>query len=159
LKGQIDVEFSVGPMDGKLLKSSFQWFKCQIIWSSLQRVMTILVDSGQLKWRCLEFCFYYMFLLRILRVMSKVINRFVFRCKQVREEKKCKRNRKYSLNKKKFQNYSLFLPLRYIIFYNILYHPYSIKNVPKITLFKRRMYNSILSNSESHPLSYFMVYN
>jgi hypothetical protein len=26
-------------MDGKLLKSSFQWFKYQVIWSSLQRVM------------------------------------------------------------------------------------------------------------------------
>jgi hypothetical protein len=75
-------------MDRKLLKSSFQWFKCQIVWSSLQRGMTILVDSGQLKWCCLEFCFYYMFLLRILRVMSKAINRLVFCYKQVREKKK-----------------------------------------------------------------------
>jgi hypothetical protein len=29
---------------------------------------------------CLELCFYYMFLLRILRVMSKAINRFVLCC-------------------------------------------------------------------------------
>jgi hypothetical protein len=43
----------VGPtyqdMDGKLVKSSFQWFKYQVVWSLLQRVMTILVDKGQLK--------------------------------------------------------------------------------------------------------------
>jgi hypothetical protein len=75
-------------MDGKILKSSFQWFKFQVVWSSLQRVMMILVDSDQLKGCCLEFCFYYMFLLRILRVMSKAINRFVFCCKQVREKRK-----------------------------------------------------------------------
>jgi hypothetical protein len=36
-------------MDGKLLKSSFQWFKYQVVWSFLQRVMTVLVDRGQLK--------------------------------------------------------------------------------------------------------------
>jgi hypothetical protein len=36
----------------------------------------------------LEFCFYYMFLLRILRVMSKAINKLVFCCKQVREKRK-----------------------------------------------------------------------
>jgi hypothetical protein len=74
-------------MDGKLLKSSFQWFKFQVVWSSLQRVMTILVDRGQLKGCCLEFCFYYMFLLRILRVISKAINRLVFCCKKAREKK------------------------------------------------------------------------
>jgi hypothetical protein len=34
--------------------------------------------------------------------MSKAINRFVFCCKQVREKKKCKRNKRYSLNRKKF---------------------------------------------------------
>jgi hypothetical protein len=50
--------------------------------------MAILVDSGQLKGCCLEFCFYYMFLLRILRVMSKAINRLVLCCKQVREKRK-----------------------------------------------------------------------
>jgi hypothetical protein len=72
LKGQMDVEFSVLPMDEKLLKSSFQWFKFQVVWSSLQRVMAILVDRGQLKGCCLELCFYYMFLLRIFRVFSNV---------------------------------------------------------------------------------------
>jgi hypothetical protein len=75
-------------MDGKLLKSSFQWFKFQVVWSSLHRVMAILVKGCQLKGCCLEFCFYYMFLLRILRVMSKAINRLVFCCKQVREKRK-----------------------------------------------------------------------
>jgi hypothetical protein len=69
------------------VKSSFQWFKFQIVWSSLQRVIASLVDSSQLKGCCLEFYFYYMFLLRILRVMSKAINRLVFCCKQVREKK------------------------------------------------------------------------
>jgi hypothetical protein len=78
----MDMEFSVWSMDGKLLKSSFQWFTFQIVWSSLQKVMAILVDSGQLKGCCLEFCFYYMFLLRILRVMSKAINRLILFCKQ-----------------------------------------------------------------------------
>jgi hypothetical protein len=48
-------------MDEKLLKSSFQWFKCQVVWSSLQRGMVILVDRGQLKGCCLEFYFYYIF--------------------------------------------------------------------------------------------------
>jgi hypothetical protein len=57
----MDVEFSVCPMDEKLWKSS-----------SLQRVMAILLDMGQLKGYCLEFCFYYMFLLRIFRVFSNV---------------------------------------------------------------------------------------
>jgi hypothetical protein len=66
----MDVEFSV--IGGKLLKSSFQWFKFQVIWSSLQKVMVILVDRGQLKGCCLEFCFYYMFLLRISRVFLDV---------------------------------------------------------------------------------------
>jgi hypothetical protein len=50
--------------------------------------MTILVDRDQLKGCCLEFCFYYMFLLRILRVMSKAINRLVLCCKQVIEKRK-----------------------------------------------------------------------
>jgi hypothetical protein len=72
LKGKMDVKFSVWPMDGKLLKSSFQWFKLQIVWSSLQSVMTILVDRGQLKGCCLEFCFYYIFLLWISRVFSDI---------------------------------------------------------------------------------------
>jgi hypothetical protein len=84
----MDVEFSVWPMDGKLLKSSFQWFKFQVVWSSLRRVMAIVIDRDQLKGCCLEFSFYYMFLLRILRVISKIINRFVFCCKQVREKRK-----------------------------------------------------------------------
>jgi hypothetical protein len=84
----MDVEFSVGPMNGKILKYSFQWFKFQVVWSFLQRVMTILVDRDQLKGCCLEFCFYYMFLLRILSVMSKAINRLVFCCKQAREKRK-----------------------------------------------------------------------
>jgi hypothetical protein len=50
--------------------------------------MTILVDRGQLKGCCLKFCFYYMFLLRILRVISKAINRLVFYCKKVKEKRK-----------------------------------------------------------------------
>jgi hypothetical protein len=37
---------------------------------------------------CLEFYFYYIFSLRILRVISKAINRIVFCCKQVREKRK-----------------------------------------------------------------------
>jgi hypothetical protein len=31
------------------LKSSFQWFKYQVVWSSLERVITILMDRCQLK--------------------------------------------------------------------------------------------------------------
>jgi hypothetical protein len=68
----MDVEFSVWPMDEKLLKSSFKWFKFQVVWSSLQRVMMILVKVCQLKGCCLEFYFYYIFLLRISRVFSDV---------------------------------------------------------------------------------------
>jgi hypothetical protein len=49
-------------MNEKLLKSSFQWFKFQIVWSFLKRVMTILVNMGQLKGCCLELCFYYEFI-------------------------------------------------------------------------------------------------
>jgi hypothetical protein len=31
------------------LKSSFQWFKYQVVWSLLHKVMTVLVDRGQPK--------------------------------------------------------------------------------------------------------------
>jgi hypothetical protein len=58
----MNVKFSVWPMDEKLLKSSFQLLKFQVVWSSLQRVMTILVKECQLKGCCIEFCFYYEFL-------------------------------------------------------------------------------------------------
>jgi hypothetical protein len=69
--------------------------------------------SGQ--WSAERMLFRILFLLRILRVISKVINRLVFCYKQVREKKKYKRNKRYSLNRKKFQNYPLFLPPKYII--------------------------------------------
>jgi hypothetical protein len=36
-------------MDENLWKSSFLWFKFQSVWSSLQRVMTVLMDMDQLK--------------------------------------------------------------------------------------------------------------
>jgi hypothetical protein len=49
MKEQTTSVLAVWPMDGKFLKSSFQWFKLEVIWTYLQSVMAILVDRSQLK--------------------------------------------------------------------------------------------------------------
>jgi hypothetical protein len=44
-----NVRFGYMTYELKLLKYSFKWFKFQVVWNFLHRVMTILIDIGQLK--------------------------------------------------------------------------------------------------------------
>jgi hypothetical protein len=65
MKNQTMSVFSVLSMDEKFLKSSFQWFKFQVVWSYLKRVVTVLVDKGQLK----QLLFSIPFLIRIFYIL------------------------------------------------------------------------------------------